>query len=242
MKTLLENKSTIKEIKERFDDDVERFSNLEIAQQTIIDSALMMDLLVNVAAATTPHAKRLLDIGCGAGNNTIKTLRRLNGLDCDLVDLSLPMLERARERISKEKSGEIRLFQGDIREIELGRDTYDIVLAASVLHHLRDESDWRFVFTKIFDAVSPNGSFWISDMVSHDIPVIHELMWEKYGKYLETLGGREYRAKVFAYIDKEDSPRSLTYQLKLMREAGFEKVEVLHKSSCFAAFGGIKTR
>ena len=242
MKTLLENKSTIKEIKERFDDDVERFSNLEIAQQTIIDSALMMDLLVNAAAATTPHAKRLLDIGCGAGNNTIKTLRRLNGLDCDLVDLSLPMLERARERISKEKSGEIRLFQGDIREIELGRDTYDIVLAASVLHHLRDESDWKFVFTKIFDAVSPNGSFWISDMVSHDIPVIHELMWEKYGKYLETLGGREYRAKVFAYIDKEDSPRSLTYQLKLMGMVGFEKVEVLHKSSCFAAFGGIKTR
>ena len=242
MKTLLENKSTIKEIKERFDDDVERFSNLEIAQQTIIDSALMMDLLVNAAAATTPHAKRLLDIGCGAGNNTIKTLRRLNGLDCDLVDLSLPMLERARERISREKSGEIRLFQGDIREIELGRDTYDIVLAASVLHHLRGESDWRFVFTKIFDAVSPNGSFWISDMVSHDIPVIHELMWGKYGKYLETLGGREYRAKVFAYIDKEDSPRSLTYQLELMREVGFEKVEVLHKSSCFAAFGGIKTR
>jgi tRNA (cmo5U34)-methyltransferase len=35
VKTLLENKSTIKEIKERFDDDVERFSNLETAQQTI---------------------------------------------------------------------------------------------------------------------------------------------------------------------------------------------------------------
>jgi hypothetical protein len=27
---------------------------------------------VNVAAANTPHAKRLLDIGCGASNNTIK--------------------------------------------------------------------------------------------------------------------------------------------------------------------------
>ncbi len=242
MKTPLENKSTIKEIKERFDDDVERFSNLEIGQQAIIDATLMMDLLANAAATTTPHAKRLLDIGCGAGNNTIKTLRCLNGLDCDLVDLSLPMLERARERILKEKSGDIRLFQGDIREIELGRDKYDIVLAAAVLHHLRDESDWKFVFTKIFDAVSPHGSFWISDMISHDIPVIHELMWEKYGKYLETLGGKEYRAKVFGYIDKEDSPRSLTYQLKLMRKVGFEKVEVLHKSSCFAAFGGIKTR
>jgi tRNA (cmo5U34)-methyltransferase len=67
-------------------------------------------------------------------------------------------------------------------------------------------------------------------------------MWEKYGKYLETLGGKEYREKMFGYIDKDDFPRSLTYQLKLMRKVGFEKVEVLHKSSCFAAFGGIKTR
>jgi hypothetical protein len=53
---------------------------------------------------------------------------------------------------------------------------------------------------------------------------------------------KEERAKVFGYIDKEDSPRSLTYQLKLMKEIGFEKVDVLHKSSCFEAFGGIKTR
>lgn len=241
-KTPLEKKATIKEIRERFDDDVERFSNLETGQQAIIDASLMMDLLAKAAAKTTPHAKRLLDIGCGAGNNTIKTLRYLNGLDCDLVDLSFPMLERARERILKEKTGKIRLFQGDVREIELGKDTYDVVLAAAVLHHLRDESDWEFVFKKIFDAVSPGGSFWISDMVFHDIPVIHELMWEKYGDYLESLGGKEYRAKVFDYIDKEDSPRSLTYQLELMKKVGFGKVEVLHKSSCFAAFGGIKKR
>ncbi len=79
-------------------------------------------------------------------------------------------------------------------------------------------------------------------MIFHDIPVIHELKWEKYGKYLETLGGKEYRAKVFGYIDKEDSHRGLTYQLKLMRKVGFEKVEVLYKSFCFAAFGGVKTR
>ena len=241
-KTPLEKKATIKEIRERFDDDVERFSNLETGQQAIIDASLMMDLLAKAAAKTTPHAKRLLDIGCGAGNNTIKTLRYFNQLDCDLVDLSLPMLEKARARILKEKTGEIRLFQGDVRKIELGKDTYDVVLAAAVLHHLRDEPDWEFVFKKIFDAVSPGGSFWISDMVFHDIPVIHQLMMGKYKDYLESLGGKEYRAKVFDYIDKEDSPRSLTYQLELMQKVGFEKVEVLHKSSCFAAFGGIKTR
>ena len=49
MKTPLEKKSTTKEIKKRFDNDVERFSNLETGQQAIIDAPLMMDLLAHAA-------------------------------------------------------------------------------------------------------------------------------------------------------------------------------------------------
>jgi len=54
------------------------------------------------------------------------------------------------------------------------------------------------------------------------------------------LGGKEYPEKVFDYIDKEDSPRPVTYQLELMKRVGFEKTEMLHKHLCCAAFGGIK--
>ncbi|MCK5392013.1 MAG: hypothetical protein KAJ31_06265 [Deltaproteobacteria bacterium] len=42
------------------------------------------------------------------------------------------------------------------------------------------------------------------------------------------------------YIDIEDSPRSLSYQIELMKKVGFGTVDVLHKNSCFAAFVGIK--
>jgi tRNA (cmo5U34)-methyltransferase len=45
---------------------------------------------------------------------------------------------------------------------------------------------------------------------------------------------------VFAYIEIEDSPRSLTYQVNLLQYVGFQQVEILHKNSCFAAFGAIK--
>jgi tRNA (cmo5U34)-methyltransferase len=46
--------------------------------------------------------------------------------------------------------------------------------------------------------------------------------------------------KVFGYIEKEDSPHPVTYQLELLRKVGFSHVELLHKNSCFAAFGAIK--
>ncbi len=67
-------------------------------------------------------------------------------------------------------------------------------------------------------------------------------MWSRYGDYLTSLGGSEYREKVFAYIDKEDSPRPVTYQLSLLRQVGFQHVEILHKNSCFAAFGATKSK
>jgi len=45
---------------------------------------------------------------------------------------------------------------------------------------------------------------------------------------------------VFAYVEQEDSPRPLLFQLDLLRDVGFREIEVLHKNSCFAAFGAIK--
>ncbi len=35
---------------------------------------LALELISEAAAATTPNAKRLLDVGCGAGNYTLKLL------------------------------------------------------------------------------------------------------------------------------------------------------------------------
>ena len=65
-------------------------------------------------------------------------------------------------------------------------------------------------------------------------------MWERYGGYLTALRGEAYRDEVYAYIDAEDTPRSLMYQLGLMERVGFTAIEVLHKNSVFAAFGGLK--
>ena len=69
--TLLGNKSSVEEIRINFDNDVERFSNLETGQVALIDAPLAMELIARAAVASTIEIKRVLDIGCGAGNNTL---------------------------------------------------------------------------------------------------------------------------------------------------------------------------
>ncbi|MBO0857732.1 MAG: class I SAM-dependent methyltransferase [Chloracidobacterium sp.] len=233
-------KSTVEQIRERFDQDVERFSNLETGQSATIDAPLTLDLISSVAAATTPSATHLLDIGCGAGNYTLKILQRLPNLNVTLVDLSKPMLDRARERVRPMTNGEIRTAQADIRDIDLGESKFDIIVAAAVFHHLREDGEWSSVFRKCHRALRPGGSIWISDLVSHQSREAQAVMWARYGEYLEQLRGPEYRDHVFAYIEQEDTPRSVMVQVDLLREVGFREVEILHKNSCFAAFGAVK--
>lgn len=233
-------KSTIKEIKERFDNDVERFSNLETGQVATIDAQKSLELLTEASKRIIPNAQNLLDIGCGAGNYSLKMLTKISNLNCTLVDLSRPMLDKAKERVTAKTNSKVKTIQGDIREVDLKENSFDIILAGAVLHHLRDDNDWETTFDKLYRLLKPGGCLMISDLITQEINAVNEYTWLRYGDYLENVDGKEYRKKVLDYIEKEDSPRSITYQLELMKKIGFSKTEILHKNMCFGAFGGVK--
>jgi tRNA (cmo5U34)-methyltransferase len=233
-------KSTPEEIRRRFDADVERFSNLETGQTATMDAPIALDLIARAAAVVSPGAEALLDIGCGAGNYTLKLMEALTLRRVALVDLSRPMLERAAERIRAAGTLEITTIQKDIREADFPPESFDVAVAAATLPHLRGEEEWSQVFSAIHRWLRPRGSFWISDLVEHHPAALHHMMWERYGEYLAALKGPEYRDHVFAYIDPEDTPSPLVWQLDRLRDAGFSSVEVLHKNTCFAAFGAMK--
>jgi tRNA (cmo5U34)-methyltransferase len=232
-------KSTPEQIRERFDRDVERFSNLDTGQSATIDAPLIMDLLTRAAAEANPGATSVLDVGCGAGNYTLKLLQHRPGLDATLFDLSRPMLDRARQRVSAATPGRVETIQGDVRTVDLGAGRFDLVLAAMVLHHLRSDDEWDAVFARLRRSLKPGGSLWIADVVSHAVPAVQAMMWDRYGEYLSAFKGEAYRDHVFAYVEQEDTPRPLLEQCDRLRRAGFREVDVLHKNGPFAAFGAI---
>jgi len=233
-------KSTTAQIRERFDTDVERFSNLDTGQISTIDAKISLELITESAARLVPDATHLLDVGCGAGNYTLMMLGKLPGLNCTLVDLSQPMLNRALERVSPHTTGSVTTICSDIREAELEEGSFDIILAGAVLHHLRDDADWETTFTKLYNLLKPGGCRMISDLIIQETDAITTYTWERYGDYLEGVNGKDYRQHVLDYIAMEDSPRSMTYQLDLMKRVGFTKTEILHKNMCFGAFGGVR--
>jgi hypothetical protein len=72
-------KSTLEEIAARFDQDVERFSHMDTGQSTMLDSALVQELFESMAKEYTSQSPRALDLGCGAGNLSLRVNRALPG-------------------------------------------------------------------------------------------------------------------------------------------------------------------
>jgi tRNA (cmo5U34)-methyltransferase len=233
-------KSTVDEIRERFDNDVERFSNLDTGQISAVDAKVSLEIIAEAAKRLAPDAENLLDIGCGAGNYTLKLLSKIPNMNCTLIDLSRPMLKRAAERITPETEGKISVLQADIREAELPENSFDIITASAVFHHLRGKDEWRSVFAKVYSALKPQGCLFVSDLISQEKAALTDYFWEKYADYLTEAGGAEYAQKVLEYSEKEDTPRSMTFQLDMMKNAGFKSIDILHKNICFGTYCGIK--
>ncbi len=241
MPTRFEDKSTVEEIRTRFDHDVERFSSLETGQRATIDAPLVLELVAKTCAGRLHAGDTILDLGCGAGNFTLRVLEEAPGLHCHLVDLSQPMLTRAEQRIREVKTAaSVATHQSDLRVLPFVEASFDSILASAVLHHLRDEEDWQSAFARFYKWLKPGGRLYVSDLAYFEVPDTQAIMWKRYGDYLETIGGENYRRQVFDYIDKEDTPRSLPFQLDLLRSTGFSHYDVLHRNSVFACYFGVK--
>lgn len=234
-------KSSLEEIEQRFDKDVERFSNLETGQATTLDARYNMDLITDCIAKNYSEKISVLDIGCGAGNYAVRLLQKVQSADVTLVDLSQPMLEKAKERTTAENKGSVQIVKGDFRTTSLPEAGFDVIIATAVLHHLRDDDDWERAFSKLYRLLKPGGSLWVFDLVHQSANQIQEMIYHiRYGEYLTGLENETYKQKVFDYIEKEDSPRPLMYQLNLLSKSGFKEVDILHKNLCFASYVGFK--
>jgi len=236
MRRALNEKSTIEQIRQRFDADVERFSKLETGQQAAMDAPLILNVVARSAACHARPQGTLLDLGCGAGNFALRVLSQVSPLDCVLVDLSRPMLERAEHRVKAATSGSVQTIQSDMRLLSFGPASFDIILAGQVLHHLRKDAQWEAMFAHFYEWLRPAGTLFVADFVAYDDPGIQELMLMRYAEHLEKLGGAQYRDQVLANCEAEDSPRSLKYQFDLLSKVGFSEFDVLHKNALFAAF------
>jgi ubiquinone/menaquinone biosynthesis C-methylase UbiE len=85
-----------------------------------------------------PPQARMLDLGCGPGDVTLRFARRFPGWEIDAVDGSAAMLDQARSSLHLEPglSERVHLFHAMLPTVTLPDPDYQVVLSTSLLHHL----------------------------------------------------------------------------------------------------------
>jgi ubiquinone/menaquinone biosynthesis C-methylase UbiE len=115
--------------------------------------------------------RSLLDLGTGTGR-----MLELLGPELDRglgIDLSLDMLALARARLDRAELRQCSVRQGDIYDLALPRDSFDVVIVHQVLHYLDDGA--RAV-REAARVLRPQGRLLVIDFAPHE----HEFLREEH--------------------------------------------------------------
>ena len=201
---------------------------------------------------TTP-AERLLDLGCGTGlvlDLAYDLFKELDG-----IDITEEMLARVKPRPN------VRTQKASAEKIPFPDDTFDMVTAYSVLHHIEDLGQ---VFHEVRRTLKPGGVFYADESPSQhfldgllnlesdsgmtdDVQRERERLLADVNRY-ETRYGLPAEIVQHAMV-QTFSRHNLKYETltALLKSAGFDSVEITYRrflggDECRERYGEEKTR
>jgi len=170
------------------------------------DADLKLGCGIPTAHAGIHKGDRVLDLGSGAGNDCF-VARSIVGEEGFVtgLDFTDEMLEKANKNNLKMGFSNVEFVRGDIEQIPLPENSYDVVISNCVLNLVPDKEK---AFSEIMRVLKPGGHFCVSDIVlKGDLP---DDMREAAALYAGCVSGA---------LQKEE-------YLRIVKEAGYSGIEV----------------
>lgn len=209
----------------------------------------LLDVLAQARDTTRPFTA--IDLGVGTGVLASRLLERFPQARVLAIDGAGAMLDLARVRLGDARSRRVEFRVGDFRWLAhvLSGFTADVVCSSFALHHLtRDEK--RQTLADAFGALGRGGWFLNADLVVAEDPRVEALIQRvRVAGIVERAGGLDPRfgdaAATRAYLDamearEGDQPLTLSADLALAREVGFECAALFWQDGRETVWGGRK--
>jgi tRNA (cmo5U34)-methyltransferase len=177
-----------------------------------------------LAELAPPTPATVLDLGCGDGRlGALMLAARPSVTRVVAVDVSPPMLERARARFDGDARVEVREWDLSVALDPLAsQGPFDVIVSGFAIHHLEDPRK-RDLFGEVARLLRPGGWFANLEVVASATPELH-------ADFLAAIGRPE--------DDPEDRLVAVDTQLGWMRDAGLGQVDCMWRWRGFALLVG----
>lgn len=109
---------------------------------------------VKRSAAFLKKEDRVFEIGCGTGVATIPLSKYVKEITA--TDISENMIQKAREKAKNQSKDNIIFRTGELTEMEVEPESYDVVAAYNVLLYMKNQEE---VLKKVYEVLKPGGIF-----------------------------------------------------------------------------------
>lgn len=221
-------------IKEHFDSEAEEFDEniLKIAPRY----KEMLEALVLNIPFDVKEEFSVLDLGCGTGTISLLIKNQFPNSKVTGLDFSEKMLKTAEEKLRGYEN--VGFVLADYTDYRFSH-SYDVIVSSLTLHHLEYEQKEK-LYPRLHDSLKEKGMFITADLVDASTEDAREVNMFKWEKHMEKTLDEEEIQEVFERHEDDDRPMRLVDELDLLKEAGFQRIDVFWKYYSLCVYGARK--
>lgn len=166
---------------------------------------------------------RILELGCGTGNLSLRLVNRFPDAPITLVDAAPEMLDVAGARIAAERpdsAGRVTLVAARFEDLELADGSFDAVVASFSLHHLPELAP---LYHQARRWLADGGVLRSADAFAGPTPWLHADSMERWMSYWREPGhlDADERQSMDEHVRAHDHYFDLASHFRWLEAAGF---------------------
>lgn len=179
-----------------------------------------------------PDAPRVVELGCGSGNLTLRLAARWPDSTITLVDAAAEMVELTASRLAASDpvlAARARRIVARFEELALPPGSADVVTSSISLHHVRDKQTH---YARLRAMTRPLGRLVFADQFLGHPESNHRINWERWLAYCRRPGNCsvEELEGLIAHAQAHDHYVTLVEHVRLLEAAGWGEVDCVWRS------------